>query len=404
MLRLIVFMGLAALPCATAMAGEAPSRLSEAIAAGESQVSLRYRMEHADEDGYAEDALASTLRLRLGYGTGTWGGWSTFGEFDYVSEMFVDDYDSGGGTSPGKTQYPTIADPAGADLNQLFLEYGAGNWRWRAGRQRILLDDERFVGAVGWRQNEQTFDALSVLGTRGNLQLFYGYVANANRIFGDTVDAGDHRMQTHLLNLQVGSPRAMLSPYAYIIDNKDDASASTATFGLRVAGTLLRGRHTVAYAAGYARQSDAFDAPVEFDATLLHAAVRWEFPAGVTAGLGADSLGGDRGRPGAAFRTPLATLHAFQGWADRFLATPDGGIVDVFASAGYRHGPWHLELVYHDFSAESATGDFGREVDIAVGRRLDERHSLLLKAAQFDSAHPGFPDTRKLWVMLTADY
>ena len=33
---------------------------------------------------------------------------------------------------------------------------------------------------------------------------------------------------------------------------------------------------------------------------------------------------------GLAFVTPLATLHKFQGWADKFLATPASGIEDAY--------------------------------------------------------------------------
>ena len=66
------------------------------------------------------------------------------------------DYNS---TTNGKTTYPAVADPETYEINRLQLT----NTRIpmttvTLGRQRIVLDDQRFVGNVGWRQNEQTFD------------------------------------------------------------------------------------------------------------------------------------------------------------------------------------------------------------------------------------------------------
>jgi hypothetical protein len=67
-------------------------------------------------------------------------------------------YDSG---LNGKSQYPIVADPGNGELNRLQLQYrGINNAIVTLGRQRITIDDQRFVGNSGWRQNEQTFDAV----------------------------------------------------------------------------------------------------------------------------------------------------------------------------------------------------------------------------------------------------
>ena len=137
--------------------------IATAITSGDASINLRYRLELVDQDSFDENAAASTLRLRMNYKTGTWNSWSAYGEFDYVFEVLLDDFNSGMGTSsPRRGQYPVVADPEGADLNQLYFQLSPGDeWRARIGRQRILLDDQRFVGGVGWRQNEQTYDSLS---------------------------------------------------------------------------------------------------------------------------------------------------------------------------------------------------------------------------------------------------
>jgi hypothetical protein len=105
-----------------------------------------------------------------------------------------------------------------------------------------------------------------------------------------------------------------------------------------------------------------------------------------------------------AFRTPLATGHAFQGWADQFLTTPGSGIDDLYITAKYKVASWNLQAVYHDFSSEAGTGDFATELDISAGRKLGDRYGLLLKAALFDADSAPYVDTSKFWIMLTANY
>ncbi len=139
------------LPVSMAVAEEG-DEFASAITSGKATVGLRYRYEHVDQDSFDENADASTLRLRLNYKTGAWQNWSAFAEFDYVFHLLMEDFNSGGGTSPNKTEYPVVADPEGPDLNQLYFDYSSSDdWKLRFGRQRILLDNQRFVGGVGWR-------------------------------------------------------------------------------------------------------------------------------------------------------------------------------------------------------------------------------------------------------------
>jgi hypothetical protein len=120
--------------------------------------------------------------------------------------------------------------------------------------------------------------------------------------------------------------------------------------------------------------------------------------------VSAESLGGDDTISGGAFRTPLATLHAFQGWADQFLVTPDGGIDDLQAKLGYARGKWQWQAAFHDFSAESGSADYGRELDFSVSRNFGDRYALMLKTAIFNADAAPFVHTSKYWLMLSADY
>jgi hypothetical protein len=274
------------------------------------------------------------------------------------------------------------------------------------GRQRILLDNQRFVGGVGWRQNEQTYDAVSLTTTAAkNTTLFYSYIGQVRRIFGQSVAAGHSNVDTHLLNASIRlRDDWSLTPYLYYIDDHDALANSTATIGARIAGDLSLGEGKIALLAEIARQSDAADAPVSFNADYVHLTATWNGASGLSVGVGLESLGGNAA-PGESFRTPLATLHAFNGWADKFLATPNAGLVDRYATVKYAAGKWSLTGVLHDFTAETGSGDFGSEIDVSAGRKLNEHYGVLLKAAFFSAdAASTLTDTDKFWLMLTASY
>lgn len=380
--------------------------LAGAISSGKASVGFRYRLEMVDQDGIVEDANASTARLRLNYKTGSYRKWSAFGEFDYVGEVFLNDYNSLGGSSPNRSQYPVVADPKGPDLNQLYLDYDPNdNTKLRFGRQRILLDNQRFVGGVGWRQNEQTYDGVSFdMKAAGNTEFKYAYITTVRRIFGNDVSSGRHDTDVHLLNAAVTlTDEWKVTPYYYRIDNDDAAGASTGTFGIRAAGNVDVGENKLALVAEYANQTDIANNPVNFDADYLHVAANYALQDGLSFGLAYESLSGDATTPGMSFRTPLATLHAFQGWADKFLATPTEGVNDLFATVKFKAGKWNLTGVYHDFTAEAGSGDWGTEIDLSAGRSLGNGYGLLLKGA-FYNADQWATDTNKFWVMVTGSY
>jgi hypothetical protein len=188
--------------------------------------------------------------------------------------------------------------------------------------------------------------------------------------------------------------------YAYLIDNDDAAAFSTNTFGARLQGKFTLGEGDVTVLADIATQSDAGDAPVSFDAGYFRLQGDWTLNA-LSLGIGFESLGSDNGQ---GFRTPLATLHAFNGWADQFLGTPGTSLEDLYVKASYKLKPWTLQFVYHDFSAESGSGDYGNEIDLSAGRALGDRYKLLLKLAMFDADSTAFTDTTKAWVMLSAGF
>ena len=176
-------------PALTAAERATPSGyddLREALISGTYWLNLRYRYEYVDQEGLNEKAHASTLRTRLGYETAEYMHFSGLLEFSDVSNVGPTN-DSYYSRLNGKTEYPGVADPKLTVVNQVYGRYsGVWNGDLKFGRQRINLDNQRFIGSVGWRQTEQVMDSLSYLKTDlpAELGFFYAYVANVNDVWG----------------------------------------------------------------------------------------------------------------------------------------------------------------------------------------------------------------------------
>lgn len=373
---------------------------TEALKDGKASLGFRYRFEDVSQDPSAE-ATANTLQTRLNYTSGAYKGFSLFVEMDHVVELGNVDYNTGPGgeTFPGAA---TIADPEGTDLNQAYFQYKSGGSLVKLGRQRILLDDQRFVGGVGWRQNEQTYDAISYTNTSvDGLKLFGAYVNNVNRIFGDDrAPAGDNSNESVLLNANYKvSDSLTVVGYGYLIDNEDLLHYSSDTFGVRVTGKA----GDFAYTAGYATQKDAGDSPLDYSADFIELEGSFKIkPVKVTLGyqvLGADGANGQ-------FITPLATLHKFQGWNDKFLGGGTGniagGIEDLYGSVGGKIGKVTASVVYHTYESDDSSvgaGDLGSEIGIVLKGKAGPV-GLLFKASDY-SADDFATDTQKVWLMAT---
>ena len=210
--------------------------IGEALASGNVDLSFRYRYEFVDQDGVPDDANASTLRTRLTYKSGDFRDFLLVLEADNITQIGNDNYNS---TRNGNTNRATVADPDGTEFNQAYLAYsGVSDSVFKLGRQRINRDNQRFVGGVGWRQNEQTFDGIGIINKSfEDTQLDYAYVRNVNRIFGPDsgTPPGNLDSKVHLLNAAYnGLSLGRISGYGYFMEFDDAESLSNRTFGARI--------------------------------------------------------------------------------------------------------------------------------------------------------------------------
>ncbi len=393
---------LVSLICLAPLLANADTSSFSFLGEGEAKLSFRYRYEFVDQTGYPEDAQASTLRSRLTYQTPSDQKIALVLEADNVLRVGGDRYSDGNRTVPGR---PVVADPIGTEFNQAYVSLQPDSrLSFSLGRQRINLDDQRFIGGVGWRQNEQTYDAGRIrLSLPAGPTLDYSYLWNINRVFGPEggAQASDWNCNCHALNLGMTPwENARIALFVYHLDLDEAVSVSNRALGARISGTFnFPNGADLNYLVSYARQSDVGQNPVDYSADYYHVRLGVKTKL-LSASFGYEILGSDSGRAGAAFVTPLATLHGFNGWADKFLATPDAGLVDLYGQLAFDVEGFVTSIVYHRYAADYGGADFGSEWNLSFSRKVSKQLGLLGKLAAYDS--DGFAtDTEKVWLMVS---
>lgn len=375
--------------------------LHDALAQGEVYGDLRLRYEQVQQDNALKDADALTFRTRLGYRTGSYKGVLGVVEFeDSRNVLALDDYNN---TLGKNTDYSVIADPETTELDQAYLQYQFGEVVGKLGRQVITYDNQRYIGHVGWRQDRQTFDAARLTYTPlRSLVVDYAYLNQRNRIFAERRDLPS---KDHLVNIAYQFPLGNLTGYAYLLEIDEGSDNSLDTFGLRYTGRKALEALTINYGAEYATQ-ESTSGGADFDADYYKVEAGVDVN-GVSVSAAYEVLGSDDGNFG--FSTPLATLHAHNGWADQFLNTPLTGLEDLSLTVKAPLAGGGLTVSYHDYRAdESSSGadDLGSEIDLAYQRKFAQDYAVGIKYARYmagDTA-TGKVDTDKLWLTLSTKF
>ena len=365
----------------------------------------RFRTENAGREDFSEDALAHTLRLRGGVAL------SPFEHVDILveGEGIVNLNDRFNSTTNGQAQFPVIPDPEALELNQAYISYsGLPKTKISIGRQKIVYGNQRFIGAVDFRQNQQTIDAARVsLAPFDNASIEYVYIDRVHRIFGNDNPLGDFSSDSHVIQARydAGSLGAVTA-YGILLDFSEAPALSSATWGARIQNTVkpLEGNDNfkASYAFEYAHQEDYGQNAAQYSADYWLAEGGLSYDVfSVKAGF--ERLGGD-GVTG--FSTPLATLHKFQGFADAFLATPADGIEDIYIVLGVAKRDvlglkaLSFHAFAHDFQSARGGNDLGRELDLKLSGKITKHFSAELKGALFNGGSSGPPDRNILWASI----
>lgn len=356
---------------------------------------INYRYENVDQDlGSQKAANANTIRTRLGLLSPKLHGLQGYVEYEGTHAL-QSDYNNGRNNKP---DYSTIADPGYNELNQLWVSYaGIPDTVIKGGRQRIKLDDDRFIGNVGWRQLETTFDAALITNKSiKNLTINVGYIGNVQTFTATTENINAPIVNA---NYKLGDYGNLIG-YGYWLDytEKENYAKSNQTYGLRLDGASPKfyEHYKLLYTAEWSFQQDYQHSPVAYEANRIN--LMGGFSAYNLSFQGAmEQLNGHGTNK--RFITPLGTNHAFQGWADLFLVTPNDGIRDVFGSVSSRWLNDSLVLagVYHDFSDDTGQIHYGQEWDFLATKKFGKHYSVLAKYAYYD-ADKFSTDTQKIWL------
>jgi hypothetical protein len=358
---------------------------------------FRYRMEQVEVDSPLKDAFASTLRSRVTLNSASFSFAESLNiralvEVDHVGLIGGESYNS---TVNGNSQFATIADPDALDLNQAAL---AIKWNDSSlvtlGRQRINLGDQRFIGGVGWRQNEQTFDGVRLTQNFGkSFQIDIANLHNANRVFGPDGANADLHGSFNLVHSQWKvTSEHVLQGYFYDLDFETLPARSSSTNGIDYRGTSNK----LSWQLSYASQRDAHLAPTNYKTN--YSRMELSYPIDVVTIKGIyERLGSDGN---SAFQTPFATLHAFNGFADMFLTTPVKGLEERAVQFSLPIGPVKTSISWHKFYSDGGDTHYGDETDVSFIFDLNKEIQFLTKLALYNT-DKFQNDTNKFWLMMT---
>lgn len=371
-------------------------------------ITSRYEFRETDP---LDPSHALTVRARIGMTLNPFDGFTAFVEGE-GTQGIVEDYRSNptgnDSTRPYVVGNSVIADPNNVELNQAYLKYTRNGYFAQVGRQRIIRNSAAFIGNVGWRQNEQTYDSAQVGYSNDNFSFTYVYSDRVQRIFGaDANDAlpgpplQDFEGDFHFLDLSYNADFGKVGGYAYLIDVDNNAAVGESnTFGAFIESN--------GFYAEFAYQEGASAlAAGDYDSVYAHLKYSTKGLGG-TVMAGVEYLGDD-------FKTPFGTVHAFNGFADAFVLQriglnkgPGGnynGITDIYL--GYVKPGLPGGITFKGFLHSYLDGDvdeiYGYEADAILVKKFSDNLTGLLKAAYF-SGEEYYQDIKQVSVQLNYSF
>ncbi len=404
-------------------------QIPEALAKGKFNLNVRLRYEQVNEENqppYEKNSYAPTLRTRFGFTSAPLYGFQGMLEGVNISAIGPEhNYNAGG--SNGQGARPPVNDPPMTRLDQAWLGYSNTNFvpvMVKGGQQPINLDNQRFVGDSGWRQNMQTFDAIGLQSSPvAGLSLYYSYLWNVNRVSGNVSGLPpantDFDSQSHLINVSYsGWEYGRFVGYAYLLDLSNAAgnANSCATYGGYFAGaTPISEQIVIDYRAEFAWQNEYANSPLQYNADYYSVEAGANIrPVAFGAGYEVLGSGANNGVGGGrvGFKTPLASPHSFNGWAEAFVTHPANGLQDLYGFIQVTlPAQIPVKFVYHKFDADHGDGNYGQEFDVAISKKLGKNWSALIEYADYlgeDAAIPALTGSnvniQKFWAAVEFNF
>jgi len=339
---------------------------------------FRLRYQSLNRDDFAENGQALTLRFHGALEAKIFDKTSFLAEIEGVTAL-IDDYNDGTGNL---LEFPVIPDPEGIELNRLqVITEAIPQTRVTIGRQRLALDDWRFIGAFPFRQNDQTIEAVRLEITAfGSGILDVGYFNKVHRPLGNNNINGVFRGDSFFANYNLATKIGRVSIFHYATELETGPEGilrnieSSQTTGARVLGRRDWEDFSIVWEGSYARQRDYLDNPNDYAADYGLAELTLK-PGAFSFNIRGEVLGSDNG---VAVQTPLASLHRFQGFSDQFLSTPDDGIRDYSTTVQYdfgQIGPFSDVKSFarhHWFEADTDGRNYGRELNLSLKAKFNK--------------------------------
>ena len=364
----------------------------------EASLLLRPRFEYR-KVGDLEGANALTVRARPSLLLGKGAPVSLFAEVE-ATKALIDDYQSnplgGPQTQPFNPGYSVIADPEHEELNQLWAKINPiGGFGAKIGRQQIVRNNMAFIGHVAWRQTEQTYDAVELSYTSDtDFSVTYAYADRVQRIFGDTTPVDlpleEFEGDFHFLDAKIPTSFGPISAYMYHIDLDErpdlpgGAQAALANVGESTTIGASTTQGPLYLEAAYQDGESALEGG-DYDSVYGH--VKYTKKLDKMALFGGIEYWSD------GFKTPLATVHLFNGFADsvilqRIGLNDAGGLFQGMFNpyVGFSTplpGGFVMKGFFHYLADESADTVYGSEIDAVLIKKLSDTATFVMKGAYF---------------------
>ena len=332
---------------------------------------LNYRLRYEEFETPTRETAGVSHRVRYSYQTENYNGFTAMIEGETLSRI---------GDDADEIHFLDNAGD-GTELNQLWVQYKHEDFgHIKVGQQVYALDDLRFIGHVGWRQNIQSFDAVTTEYTGfEDLSIKAFYLSQQHMVNGSHND-----LDALGLNVSYDFDKALkLTGFLYNIEGADTTNRGQSNFtaGLRANGTFTASDIEFAYSASLAEQTEAGNI-ADYNASYYAGDLKGTL-SGVSLGLGFEIL-----EPG--FKTPLATVHKFNGFADKFLplAGLPNGLEDYYIYAGYKIPLGNgiaFKAIYHSFDSEDGAVSYGDEFDFVVSYKINKYTNVMAKYGDYSA-------------------